>query len=258
MTKVVSIYNQKGGVGKTTTNINLSAYVSLLGYKVLVIDADPQGNTTSGFGFEKDNLENTLYDGMVNNISMEDIILKTRYENLDLVPSDANLAGAEIEINQDSKKELRIRKLIDQLNEKYDYIFIDCPPSLGLISINALTASHSVLIPIQCEYYAIEGVSQLVKTIDLVRRGLQIPLEIEGIVLTMYDGRTNLSLQVAEEVRKFFKDKVFETMIPRNVRLAEAPSYGETIEEYDSSSKGAIAYKELAEEFIKKGKDSGE
>jgi len=258
MTKVVSIYNQKGGVGKTTTNINLSAYVSLLGYKVLVIDADPQGNTTSGFGFEKDNLEKTLYDGMVNNISMEDIILKTRYENLDLVPSDANLAGAEIEINQDSKKELRIRKLIDQLNEKYDYIFIDCPPSLGLISINALTASHSVLIPIQCEYYAIEGVSQLVKTIDLVRRGLQIPLEIEGIVLTMYDGRTNLSLQVAEEVRKFFKDKVFETMIPRNVRLAEAPSYGETIEEYDSSSKGAIAYKELAEEFIKKGKDSGE
>jgi chromosome partitioning protein len=258
MTKVVSIYNQKGGVGKTTTNINLSAYVSLLGYKVLVIDADPQGNTTSGFGFEKDNLESTLYDGMVNNISMEDIILKTRYENLDLVPSDANLAGAEIEINQKSEKELRIRKLIDQLNEKYDYIFIDCPPSLGLISINALTASHSVLIPIQCEYYAIEGVSQLVKTIDLVRRGLQIPLEIEGIVLTMYDGRTNLSLQVAEEVRKFFKDKVFETMIPRNVRLAEAPSYGETIEEYDSSSKGAIAYKELAEEFIKKGKDSGE
>lgn len=258
MTKVVSIYNQKGGVGKTTTNINLSAYVSLLGYKVLVIDADPQGNTTSGFGFEKDNLENTLYDGMVNNISMEDIILKTRYENLDLVPSDANLAGAEIEINQKSEKELRIRKLIDQLNEKYDYIFIDCPPSLGLISINALTASHSVLIPIQCEYYAIEGVSQLVKTIDLVRRGLHIPLEIEGIVLTMYDGRTNLSLQVAEEVRKFFKDKVFKTMIPRNVRLAEAPSYGETIEEYDSSSKGAIAYKELAEEFIKKGKDSGE
>ena len=258
MTKVVSIYNQKGGVGKTTTNINLSAYVSLLGYKVLVIDADPQGNTTSGFGFEKDNLESTLYDGMVNNISMEDIILKTRYENLDLVPSDANLAGAEIEINQKSEKELRIRKLIDQLNEKYDYIFIDCPPSLGLISINALTASHSVLIPIQCEYYAIEGVSQLVKTIDLVRRGLQIPLEIEGIVLTMYDGRTNLSLQVAEEVRKFFKDKVFKTMIPRNVRLAEAPSYGETIEEYDSSSKGAIAYKELAEEFIKKGKDSGE
>ena len=258
MTKVVSIYNQKGGVGKTTTNINLSAYVSLLGYKVLVIDADPQGNTTSGFGFEKDNLESTLYDGMVNNISMEDIILKTRYENLDLVPSDANLAGAEIEINQKSEKELRIRKLIDQLNEKYDYIFIDCPPSLGLISINALTASHSVLIPIQCEYYAIEGVSQLVKTIDLVRRGLHIPLEIEGIVLTMYDGRTNLSLQVAEEVRKFFKDKVFETMIPRNVRLAEAPSYGETIEEYDSSSKGAIAYKELAEEFIKKGKDSGE
>ncbi|WP_303864032.1 ParA family protein [Alkalibaculum bacchi] len=258
MTKVVSIYNQKGGVGKTTTNINLSAYVSLLGYKVLVIDADPQGNTTSGFGFEKDNLESTLYDGMVNNISMEDIILKTRYENLDLVPSDANLAGAEIEINQKSEKELRIRKLIDQLNEKYDYIFIDCPPSLGLISINALTASHSVLIPIQCEYYAIEGVSQLVKTIDLVRRGLHIPLEIEGIVLTMYDGRTNLSLQVAEEVRKFFKDKVFKTMIPRNVRLAEAPSYGETIEEYDSSSKGAIAYKELAEEFIKKGKDSGE
>lgn len=258
MTKVVSIYNQKGGVGKTTTNINLSTYVSLLGYKVLVIDADPQGNTTSGFGFEKDNLENTLYDGMVNNISIEDIILKTRYENLDLVPSDANLAGAEIEINQDSEKELRIKKLIDQLNERYDYIFIDCPPSLGLISINALTASHSVLIPIQCEYYAIEGVSQLVKTIDLVRRGLHIPLEIEGIVLTMYDGRTNLSCQVAEEVRKFFKDKVFETMIPRNVRLAEAPSYGETIEEYDSSSKGAMAYRELAEEFIKKGKDSGE
>lgn len=258
MTKVVSIYNQKGGVGKTTTNINLSAYVSLLGYKVLVIDADPQGNTTSGFGFEKDHLENTLYDGMVNHIPMENIILKTRYKNLDLVPSDANLAGAEIEINQDKEKELRIKKLIDQLNEKYDYIFIDCPPSLGLISINALTASNSVLIPIQCEYYAIEGVSQLVKTIDLVRKGLHIPLEIEGIVLTMYDGRTNLSLQVAEEVRKFFKDKVFKTMIPRNVRLAEAPSHGETIEEYDANSRGAIAYKKLAKEFIKKGKDSGE
>ncbi len=258
MTKVVSIYNQKGGVGKTTTNINLGAYISLLGYKVLVIDADPQGNTTSGFGFERDNLENTLYDGMINGISMKDIILKTRYENLDLVPSHADLAGAEIEMNQDSEKELRIKKLIDQLNSKYDYIFIDCPPSLGLISINALTASHSVLIPIQCEYYAIEGVSQLVKTIDLVRRGLNIPLEVEGIALTMYDGRTKLSLQVAEEVRKFFKDRVYKTVIPRNVRLAEAPSYGETIQEYAPSSKGAIAYKKLAKEFVKKGKDSGE
>ncbi|MPW25307.1 AAA family ATPase [Alkalibaculum sp. M08DMB] len=253
MTRVVSVFNQKGGVGKTTTNINLSTYISILGYKVLVVDADPQGNTTSGFGIQKDKLENTLYDGMVNEVILEDIILKTGYDNLDIVPSDPSLAGAEVEINALSQKELRLKNLFEPILGRYDYIFIDCPPSLGMISINALAASDSVLIPIQCEYYALEGVSQLMNTVNLVKRSLNNDLEIEGIVLTMFDARTNLSLQVVDEVCRYFREKVYKTIIPRNVRLAEAPSHGQTIEEYDDKSKGALSYFNLAKEFIEKG-----
>ena len=202
----------------------------------------------------KDQLENTLYDGMINGVELKDIIIKTSYENLDIVPSDPNLAGAEVEISTLDQKELRMKNLFNQVTGEYDYIFIDCPPSLGMISINALAASHSVLIPIQCEYYALEGVSQLMNTVNLVKRGLNNNLEIEGIVLTMYDARTNLSLQVVDEVCRYFREKVYSTIVPRNVRLAEAPSHGQTIEEYDDKSKGAQAYMNLAKEFIEKGK----
>lgn len=258
MAKVVSVFNQKGGVGKTTTNINLSTYISVLGYKVLVVDADPQGNTTSGFGLEKENLTYTLYDGLINDIPLKNIILKTNHENLDLVPSDPDLAGAEVEINSLPYKETRLKRLLEMVTRNYDYVFIDCPPSLGMLSLNALAASDSVLIPIQCEYYALEGVSQLMNTVNLVKRGLNNSLDIEGIVLTMYDSRTNLSLQVVEEVCRYFRDKVYQTIIPRNVRLAEAPSHGQTIKDYDDKSKGAQAYEKLAQEFIEKGKGKRE
>ncbi|MFZ7133497.1 MAG: ParA family protein [Eubacteriales bacterium] len=254
MTKIISVFNQKGGVGKTTTNINLSTYISMLGYKVLVIDADPQGNTTSGFGIEKDNLEYTLYDGIVNDVATEQLIIPTRFNNLYLIPADSNLAGAEIEISGLGQRELKMKNVVESLTEQYHYVFIDCPPSLGLISINALVASHSVLIPIQCEYYALEGVSQLMNTVNLVKRSLNNRLDIQGILLTMYDGRTNLSLQVVDEVCRYFGDKVYRTIIPRNVRLAESPSHGLTIYEYDEKSKGAEAYLLLAKEFIEKGK----
>lgn len=257
MTKVISVFNQKGGVGKTTTNINLSTYISLLGYNVLVVDADPQGNTTSGFGIDKDKLNYTLYDGIVNGVPGKDIIISTRFKNLKLIPADPNLAGAEIEISNLGQRELKLKNVINSINEHFDYIFIDCPPSLGLISVNALAASNSVLIPIQCEYYALEGVSQLMNTVNLVKRGLNSKLEIEGILLTMYDGRTNLSLQVVDEVCRYFSDKVYRTIIPRNVRLAESPSHGLTIYEYDEKSKGAESYMKLAKEFIEKGSKNG-
>lgn len=252
MTKTISVFNQKGGVGKTTTNINLSTYIARLGKRVLVIDADPQGNTTSGFGIDKESLELSLYDGMINEESFEDVKIATRFESLDLIPSKPELAGAEIEMTVMKERELRLRKFLEEGKKAYDYVFIDCPPSLGLISLNALTASDSVLVPIQCEYYALEGVSQLMNTINLVKRGLNSHLHIEGIILTMFDGRTNLSLQVVDEVYSYFGEKVFKTVIPRNVRLAEAPSHGLSILEYDDRSKGAEAYQALAEEFVQR------
>ena len=255
MTRSIAIFNQKGGVGKTTTSVNLSSCLASLGKSVLILDIDPQGNTTSGIGIDKSSLKYTMYDMLINDVSPNECIVNTSQENLDIIPASVQLAGAEIELTTMNKRELMLKESIKSIDEKYDYIFIDCPPSLGLLSINALSAVDSVLIPIQCEYYALEGVSQLMDTIKRVRKGLNQDLEIEGVVLSMFDGRTNLSIQVVEEVKKYFKGKVYRTMIPRNVRLAEAPSYGQSIIEYDIKSKGAEAYLELAEEFIEISKD---
>ncbi|QXM07014.1 ParA family protein [Crassaminicella indica] len=250
MGKVIAIFNQKGGVGKTTTNVNLSACLAAKGKKILVVDIDPQGNTTSGFGIDKDHADYTTYDLLINNIEVNECIIKKHRENLSIIPSSVQLAGAEIEMTGMGDREKRLKKAIDQVKNQYDYIFIDCPPSLGLLTINALTAVDSVLIPIQCEYYALEGVSQLMNTIELVRESLNSKLEVQGVILSMFDGRTNLSIQVVDEVKKYFRGKVYTTLIPRNVRLAEAPSYGLSIIEYDPKSKGAEAYSEFAEEFL--------
>lgn len=255
MTRSIAIFNQKGGVGKTTTSVNLSSCLASLGKSVLILDIDPQGNTTSGIGIDKSSLKYTMYDMLINDVSPNECIVNTSQENLDIIPASVQLAGAEIELTSMNKRELMLKESIKNIDEKYDYIFVDCPPSLGLLSINALSAVDSVLIPIQCEYYALEGVSQLMDTIKRVRKGLNQDLEIEGVVLSMFDGRTNLSIQVVEEVKKYFKGKVYRTMIPRNVRLAEAPSYGQSIIEYDIKSKGAEAYLELAEEFIEMSED---
>ena len=250
MSKVIAIFNQKGGVGKTTTNVNLSAYLAAQGKKILVIDIDPQGNTTSGFGIDKDSLTFSTYDALIDGIGAEEIIIGTDINNLDLIPANVDLAGAEIELTKKTDRESALRKAIKEVRDDYDYIFIDCPPSLGLLTINALVAVDSVIIPIQCEYYALEGVSQLVRTIKLIKKKLNPKLKIEGVVLSMFDGRTNLSIQVVDEVKKYFKGKVYTTIIPRNIRLAEAPSHGQSIMEYDAKSKGAEAYKDLAEEFL--------
>lgn len=251
MGKAIAIFNQKGGVGKTTTNINLAACLALKDKRVLIVDIDPQGNTTTGMGISKKELEYTSYNILVDkDVVPEKTIIKTQVKNLDIIPASVNLAGAEIEMVQVVGRELRLKKALDKIKDKYDYIFIDCPPSLGLLTINSLTAVDSVLIPIQCEFYALEGVSQLMSTIDLVKKSLNAKLEIQGVILSMFDGRTNLSVQVVEEVKKYFKDKVYTTVIPRNVRLAEAPSYGMPITEYDPASKGAEAYLEFAEEFL--------
>lgn len=251
MSKVITIFNQKGGVGKTTTNVNLSASLAMRGKKVLVIDIDPQGNTTSGFGIDKKTLDKTIYEVLIGKLSSEEVIIRpTEIENLFIMPSSMQLAGAEIELTQFPSREKRLKESIKDIREDYDYIFIDCPPSLGLLSINALVAANSVLIPIQCEYYALEGVSQLMNTIWLVQKSLNPQLDIEGVVLSMFDGRTNLSIQVVDEVKKYFKGKVYTAIIPRNVRLAEAPSFGVPISLYDPKSKGAEAYEELADEFI--------
>ncbi|WP_425449833.1 ParA family protein [Dethiothermospora halolimnae] len=250
MGKVVAIFNQKGGVGKTTTNVNLSACLAKIGKKILVIDIDPQGNTTSGFGIDKNTVEYSIYDTLMGEINIKDTIIETAYRNLFLIPSNVDLAGSEIELTTREKRELALKSSISNIIEDYDFIFIDCPPSLGLLTINSLVASDSVLIPIQCEYYALEGVSSLMNTIKMVKKGLNSNLEIEGVVLSMFDGRTNLSIQVVDEVKKYFRGSVYTTIIPRNVRLAEAPSYGIPVIEYDPKSKGAKAYMELAEEFI--------
>lgn len=250
MSKSIAIFNQKGGVGKTTTVVNLSACLSSLGKKVLMIDIDPQGNTTSGVGIDKSKLKYSVYDMLINDIPPADCVLSTSLEGLYIIPASVQLAGAEIELTGYNQRELKLRECIVDLEDKYDFIFVDCPPSLGLLSINALSAVDSVLIPIQCEYYALEGVSQLMNTYSLVKENLNEALEIEGVVLSMFDGRTNLSIQVVDEVKKYFKGKVYTTVIPRNVRLAEAPSHGMPIIEYDPRSKGAEAYMDLAEEFI--------
>ncbi len=251
MGKAIAIFNQKGGVGKTTTNINLAACLALKNKRILILDIDPQGNTTSGMGIIKKGLKRTAYELLIyDEIQPKEAILSTGLKNLDIIPASVQLAGAEIELVQLERREKRLKNAIDKIKDEYDYIFIDCPPSLGLLTINSLTAVDSVLIPIQCEFYALEGVSQLMSTIELVKKNLNRNLEIQGVILSMFDGRTNLSIQVVEEVKKYFRDKVYATVIPRNVRLAEAPSYGMPITQYDPRSRGALAYMEFAEEFL--------
>ncbi|MDO4517981.1 MAG: AAA family ATPase [Bacillota bacterium] len=251
MGKAIAIFNQKGGVGKTTTNINLAACLAFKGKKVLILDIDPQGNTTSGVGIVKKDLEITTHEILVEDIHHPaEAIIPTSIPNLDIMPASVQLAGAEVELINTAGREKRLKMAIDILKPDYDYIFIDCPPSLGLLTINSLTAVDSVLIPIQCEFYALEGVSQLMSTIEIVKANMNPDLEIQGVILSMFDGRTNLSIQVVEEVKKFFKEKVYTTVIPRNVRLAEAPSHGMPIIEYDPRSTGARAYMEFADEFL--------
>jgi len=249
---VIAITNQKGGVGKTTTAVNLSACLAALENKVLLLDIDPQGNATSGIGIDKQNIKHCIYDALINDVPAKKIIYKSSINNLDVIPATIQLAGAEIELVPTLSREVRLKKVIESFRHKYDYIIIDCPPSLGLLTLNALTAADIVLVPIQCEYYALEGLGQLVNTINLVKKHLNSKLQIRGVVLTMYDSRTNLSPQVAEEVRKFFGEIVFKSVIPRNVRLSEAPSYGESIITYDPRSKGAEVYKLLAKEVLKR------
>lgn len=250
MGKVISVANQKGGVGKTTTTINLSTILAKKGKKVMLIDADPQGNATSGVGAEKE-VELSFYDVLVNDTTIQETIEKTVVKNLVVCPSNINLAGAEVELVSMMSREQRLKEKLDEVRDNYDYIFIDCPPSLGLITLNAFTASDSVLIPVQCEYYALEGLGQLLNTINLVKKHLNKTIQIEGALLTMYDIRTNLSNQVVKEVKKYFDNKVYKTVIPRNVRLSEAPSYGLPITEYDPRSKGAKSYEKFAKEFLK-------
>jgi chromosome partitioning protein len=245
-----SFVNQKGGVGKTTTTVNLAAYLATFGKKVLLIDMDPQGNATVGLGVDRESLELCLYDIMIEEVPIAQTIRKTGLNNLDLVPATAKLAGAEVELISFPEREMRLKKAILEIKEQYDHILIDCPPSLNLLTVNALTASDEVIIPIQCEYYALEGISQLMKTLDLVRQGLNPLLKIGGILLTMYDPRTVLAQQVVSEARKHFGSKVFKTMIPRNVRLAESPSFGQPILFYDPASTGASAYENLSREVI--------
>lgn len=251
MGRIIAIANQKGGVGKTTTSINLSACLAERGKKVLVIDTDPQGNTTSGFGIDKNNLENTIYELVLGECSISDCIIKNVIQNVSVLPSNVNLAAAEIELIGVEKKEYILKNEVDYVKEEYDFIIIDCPPSLNMLTINSMTTADSVLVPIQCEYYALEGLSQLIHTINLVKERLNPHLTMEGVVFTMYDSRTNLSAQVVENVKQNLKQKVYDTMIPRNIRLAEAPSYGMPINMYDAKSAGAEAYLQLADEVIK-------
>lgn len=249
--RVVALANQKGGVGKSTTAVNLSSAVASLGKKVLLVDVDPQGNATSGLGVEKEEVRYSLYDVILGRVKAEEAIIKGIYKNLDLLPSNIDLAGAEIELVNAVSRETRLRRALEGVSERYDYVFMDCPPSLGLLTINALTAADGVIIPIQCEYYALEGLGQLLKTIDLVREYLNPDLEIYGVLLTMFDSRTKLSQQVAEEVRNYFKDKVYKSVIPRSVRVSEAPSYGKPVIYYAPQSNGAQAYLSLAKELVK-------
>ncbi len=250
MGKVISVANQKGGVGKTTTTVNLSTLLAKKGKKVLLIDTDPQGNATSGLGITKE-LELSVYDILVGDTAFDETIQETTIKNLSVCPSNISLAGAEVELVSMMSREQRLKTKLDVIKDRYDYILIDCPPSLGLITLNAFTASDSVLIPVQCEYFALEGLGQLLNTVNLVKKHLNKNLEIEGALLTMYDARTNLSNQVVKEVKKYFEDKVYKTVIPRNVRLSEAPSYGMPISLYDPRSKGAKAYEKFTKELLK-------
>lgn len=251
--KIISIFNQKGGVGKTTTSINLCANLALQGYKILNIDIDPQGNTTSGLGFDKNKVEKSIYDVLTSDAKIDDVIKQCDLiENFYIVPSTVELAGAEVELINRSKRESVLKEKIAEMNSSFDFIFIDCPPSLGFLTINALTASNSVLIPIQCEFYALEGVGQLINTIQLVKKSLNKDLVIEGVLMSMYDNRAKLSQEVIIEVKRYFQDKVYETTIPRNIRLAEAPSFGLPIMLYDDKCKGSEAYELLAKEFLKR------
>jgi chromosome partitioning protein len=252
MGKIIAIANQKGGVAKTTTAINLSASLAALGKRVLVIDTDPQGNTTSGLGINQLKEGRCIYDCLINDLPLQNVIQATQMEGLFVVPATIQLAGAEVELVSVISREYRLKRALQLIEDDYDYIIIDCPPSLGLLTLNAMTAAYGILIPIQCEYYALEGLSQLMNTITLVRKHLNKELEIFGAVLTMFDARTNLSIEVVDEVKTFFKDKVFRSIIPRNVRLSEAPSYGLPINLYDPKSKGAEQYLELAKEVLER------
>lgn len=250
MGKIISLANQKGGVGKTTTSINLSAALAVKGKKVLIVDIDPQGNATSGFGIEKNDLENTVYELMLNECSVEECTISEVLPNLSVLPTNVNLAAAEIELIDADRKEYILKNELDWVKDKYDFVIIDCPPSLSMLTVNAMTCADSVLVPIQCEYYALEGLSQLIHTVNLVKTRLNPELSMEGVVFTMYDSRTNLSAEVVENVKENLEERIFQTVIPRNIRLAEAPSFGQPITSYDPKSAGAQSYLELAEELI--------
>jgi len=252
MAKIISVANQKGGVGKTTTAINLSACLAKLGKKILLIDLDPQANATSGLGINKKTLHSSIYNAIVGNMPISDVAVKTEYNDLDLAPSNPDLTGAEVELTPMMARETKLKGKLEIIKELYDFVIIDCPPSLGLLTINSLTASDSVLIPIQCEYYALEGLSQLIHTIELVRKNLNKDLQVEGILLTMHSSRANLSNQVIDEVKQYFKDKVYDTIIPRNIKLSEAPGFGKPIIYYESKSIGSTSYANFANEFLLK------
>ncbi|SDC69205.1 ParA family protein [Shouchella lonarensis] len=253
MSKIIAVANQKGGVGKTTTSVNLSACLAFLGKRVLLVDIDPQGNATSGVGVEKGDVDECVYDLLVDDMDVKKVIRTSSVENLDVIPATIQLSGAEIELVPTISREVRLKKALTPVKDKYDYIFIDCPPSLGLLTLNALTAADSVVVPVQCEYYALEGLSQLLNTIRLVQKHLNTSLAIEGVLLTMLDARTNLGIQVIDEVKKYFRDKVFDTIIPRTIRLGEAPSHGKPIIAYDARSRGAEVYVDLAKEVVANG-----
>ena len=250
MVRVIAIANQKGGVGKTTTADNLSSCLALLGARVLLIDVDPQGNSTSGLGIDKSTVKRCVYDCLVNDVPMDEAIVSTKVENLGLLPATIQLAGAEVELVSVLARENMLKRALEKVKYRYDFVLMDCPPSLGLLTINALTAASSVLVPIQCEFYALEGLSQLMRTVGLVQKNLNPSLQLEGVVLTMFDARTNLSIQVVDEVKNHFRNKVYRTIIPRNIRLSEAPSHGKPIVQYDPKSRGAEVYLELAKEVM--------
>lgn len=254
MGKIVSFINQKGGVGKTTTCVNMASYLAVMGKRVLLVDLDPQGNASSSLGVDKDNNLKTIYNVIVDDNLLDEVIIKSKVDNLDIVPSNVDLAGAEIELVQMNNREKVVKKILQTVRNSYDFICIDCPPSLGLLTVNALTASDSIIIPIQCEYFALEGLTQLMYTIKLVKKHLNPEITVEGVVLTMKDSRSNLGNSVAADITKYFNNKVYDTIIPRNIRLAEAPSYGEPICLYDPKCSGAFAYKMLTEEFLKRNK----